>query len=830
MSSYYSPFTPKIDDPESDSASTTSTDSGSSGFTDSTARGLDDPRYAIIRAAGPTLDTDAKQLFYQLQTKNQVFYGSPYDQKDIYDPSTNFVTNIPYLPFVPPQVATKTTLFSINSTNRDMNIYPQSTYFKLKTSRTFKNVTQIQFVQMLFPNFLNATPDASALYTQIATYVSNTNSNLFDFSNCYSCLGNVGTRGFTTSLNGGSFSEAGRTNPVATDNPLVHTFTLKGGSYEPGVTSNEMDKQLNTTPPFNIISYTEHRQLFFRNRNANHLFNEPGKWYYSPSTGTYTRNASKSLIQSDYLPNTILESVEPSEKELFVAYFYPVLKAALYSAYDNKFLNLGTDSLATVNQRVRNYEGLASPYYYNLCYTNLHMLKSIRRVHTFEYHPINSYNYTYSHVDSKMLVSHTDLHPSLTREIQAYYETSKLQVAKDLGYTSRDLAILKAQAAAVTATTGDLNEQLQMALQEVGVSPYIFSKEALGNPNTPLLMQSKQAIATTDSDDALIALTRDVVDSSLSPPAIINRSFPASLGWTTLAQLVQDASNAAVAAPGTRAFTAPYLQQLQSLNRVSSNFPRLYTTFLNSYSTNIGHSTVLTEIQIQGLALTSNYVNKKYASVFPPALLQNNAYLNGKGTGAVTFYSSKNIHYASTPDDTNGRDLTIIKNDASSCCSFMTAAIQNFYSCLPAEYVVNTVFYKMGYGINNILSLYSTNSLTSSTAKNNVYIQLNEEYSLNSMDVAGTENANVSNETTSETNKVFGKILVQGLTAGQTAQTIVQKPALFPSSPLASLDHFTFNFLLDTMVPLSKLYPFVTTGTDWSGILQIDEAVAVLPK
>jgi hypothetical protein len=98
------------------------------------------------------------------------------------------------------------------------------------------------------------------------------------------------------------------------------------------------------------------------------------------------------------------------------------------------------------------------------------------------------------------------------------------------------------------------------------------------------------------------------------------------------------------------------------------------------------------------------------------------------------------------------------------------------------------------------------------------------------MDVAGTENANVSNETTSETNKVFGKILVQGLTAGQTAQTIVQKPALFPSSPLASLDHFTFNFLLDTMVPLSKLYPFVTTGTDWSGILQIDEAVAVLSK
>jgi hypothetical protein len=309
----------------------------------------------------------------------------------------------------------------------------------------------------------------------------------------------------------------------------------------------------------------------------------------------------------------------------------------------------------------------------------------------------------------------------------------------------------------------------------------------------------------------------------------INRSFPASLGWTTLAQLVQDASNAAVAVPGTRAFTAPYLQQLQSLNRVSSNFPRLYSTFLNSYSTNVGHATVLSEIQAQGLALTSNYVNKKYASVFPPILLQNNAYMNGKGTGAVTFYSSKNIHYASTPDDRNGRDLTIINNDASGCCSYMTAAIQNFYSCLPAEYVSNTAFYKMGYGINDILSFYSTNTLTKNVNTHNVYIQLNEEYSLNNMDVAGTENVNISNETTSEYSKVFGKILMQGLTAGQTAQTIVQNPALFPSSPLASLDHFSFNFLLDTMVPLNKLYPFVTTGTDWSAIIQIDEAVAVLP-
>jgi hypothetical protein len=133
----------------------------------------------------------------------------------------------------------------------------------------------------------------------------------------------------------------------------------------------------------------------------------------------------------------------------------------------------------------------------------------------------------------------------------------------------------------------------------------------------------------------------------------------------------------------------------------------------------------------------------------------------------------------------------------------------------------------LGYGTQDILSFYSTNTYTSKVAQNDVYIQLNEEYSLNSMDIAGNEHLSISNESAGQYKKVFGKILTRGSSAGQYTQTIVQLPAKFPISPLASLDHFSFNFLLDTMVPLSKLYPFTTTGTDWSAILQIDEQVGV---
>jgi hypothetical protein len=367
---------------------------------------------------------------------------------------------------------------------------------------------------------------------------------------------------------------------------------------------------------------------------------------------------------------------------------------------------------------------------------------------------------------------------------------------------------------------------------EVGVPLHTYTDAQLADPTTPILMQPKKSLnpqQTTESDDALIALTVEG-RPSLSPPPIIKRSFPASFGWTTMQQLVQDASSASGITAGSRAFTAPYLQHLQNLNQLSkagNNFPALYSTFINYYSTNTGLVSTASSIQSKGLVLTSNYVNTKYGSVLPQALLQNNNYLNGKGTGGVTFYASKSIHYPSTPDDTDARGLNFIGDSSGGCCGFIAATIQNFYGCLPAQYVINTPFYKLGYGINDILSFYSTNTLSTTTFRNNIYLQLNEEYSLNNMDVATPENRNISNETTGEHKKVFGRVLTQGLKSGDTAQTIVQVPAKFPIAPLGSLDHFSFNFLLDSLVPLSKLYPFTSAQTDWTGVMQIDEQVSV---
>jgi hypothetical protein len=226
-------------------------------------------------------------------------------------------------------------------------------------------------------------------------------------------------------------------------------------------------------------------------------------------------------------------------------------------------------------------------------------------------------------------------------------------------------------------------------------------------------------------------------------------------------------------------------------------------------------------------------INAKYKTVLPESLLSNNAYLNNKGTGGVTFYGSKLVHIPSTPTELEGRG--VYPADIS-CCAIVNAVLNNFYGCLPANYLINTITYKMGFGTSNILNFYTTEGINTINVEHNLFLQMNLEQSLNRLDVAGKENYNISNETTSSYRLMLGKIPTRGtITAGSILTTIIQLPPKFESSPLASLDHFTFRFFLDDMVPLDLLFPFplynpntnppTPTPTDWDVIIQIDEQI-----
>jgi hypothetical protein len=801
---YYRPYTSDNED------SGTESDSETASSDDSIARGLDDPRYAIIRAAGPPLNTVNEQLYYQ--TGNAMM-GSAYNDADAWNPPANPTAHDKtFGKFTPATQAPLVSLFAFSSSNRDKQTYPYSTFFTIKTPRTYKNVTQIKFVNINFPYFLNTIADASSLYIEIATYVSS-NTNL-PFQSCYSCLGNVGTRGVTTAIEGGSYSEVGRMNPAAPSKPLVHTFTLRPGSYDgPGLCA-EMEVQTNLTPPLAIISYGEHRQRFMATKTLDHLFNEGGKWYYHNTKKTYIQNPTKAVIRDDFFPH--INVTDPSERETFVAYFLPVLKLSLNTSYDYAFLNLADTTLDEVKHRVQQtFEGLSSPYYYSLCYANLQFLRSIRPIHTFEYYPVNNYDWTYNPATQKILISHTNLHPALTKDIQSHNQQHQRQELAALGYTPGQFGALQAKAATTSAVVADLHEQVQKALVEVGVPYGAYSAGDLINSNLPLQRAAQRGPLT---DDDLFALTEDKGLRAATADSI------------TITSLLQDSTPLNHRSVLKRAGTNS-CPTFHGVPVACDDFPSLYSTFVNYYSTNTALVKDVTTVQQNTVVATSNYVNTTYSRTLPKTILSDNAYMNNLGTGGLQLYASKTIHYASTPLDSDERDIMTerVTNQGNPCCGFMNAALNNFYGCLPSEYLINSAFYKLGFGIADILRFYSTNALSVSPATHNLYVQLNIEQSLNFMDIASDENHALSNQSSGQCNMVFGKLLTLGSSPGAFTQTIVQVPATFTSSPLASIDRFSFTFFLDTMVPLNKLYPFQISGTDWDAIIEIDENVAVLP-
>jgi hypothetical protein len=751
-----------------------------------------------------------------------------------------------------PKKRVQSNLFSFKSFDRDPEVYPLSTFFTLKTPRTYKNVTQIQIVQVNFQYFANAIPDLSSVYQEILNYVSTIG---FDPSQCANCVNLV------PNLTGLALSEVGRTNPVDPGQVLVHAVQVSPGDYDaPGLLA-ELDKQTNKTPPFRIVSYADHRSQFQATRTLTHLFNPPGPWTYQSQTGTFSDSMSHDDVVKSYFPHiTLSDTSATTDHETFVAYFYPVLKEALQDKFASLFLDLQGQSLRSVQaQVVQSYQGLQSTTYYSLCVANTPYLRTFRRSLTFEYAPIHRYQWDHSPYTNKMSVVHTDLHPSLKKDIQMTYDAALQQQIALVGSSPAAFASTEASMTQLTSIVSDLANQVNKALTFVGIPQGLYPVSYLATPSSPLLTASTPGQLTlVNLDNLLIDIATGVLQAPSAPGVLTASVPPYDHGWKTLTTLVYEAAN--VNSPGI--YSPNYFASLNSLNDTSVlqkagynytagqtgvtvncvDFPSLYSTFQSYVSLSQAASAAVTAVHGGTLQATQTYLSTTYGTVLPPSLLQNSAVLNGKGPGGVTFYGGQQIVKPSSPFDSVNQSGSIRSGDSlinisqipqfttgQSCCEFIAAALRNVYSCIPAEYIIiNSVFQKAGFR-GNILNYYSTIASSTALVRNNVYLQLNTEQTMNNMDVAGVEQYNVSNETTGQHKVVLGKLLTEGTGLADITQTIVQLPAKF-ETPLGALDHLSFTLLLDTLIPIAKLFPFPLAGSEWNAILQIDEEVGTLDR
>ena len=393
-------------------------------FEDIRIRREEDPRYAIIKAAGPSFNTSSEQLQYSKSAGSDYMIHTNSD-----DLKNSLIYNVP-------TTTTQTSLFSIKSTNRDKGVYPYSSNFSIKLPRVYKNVTKFQLVQLSFPNFLNAIPQIGSIVSSIIQVISP-----FIPSSCISSCFDI-LQGQPAQNSIGVYEE-GRVNENG--QPMYLTLSVPSGLYNPQDLVKTLNKHHNNTPPFSKISYNDFKTNFMVTGNYNVLFNEPGDNFHSNLTAEPIVSPSKQTIISHYFPTNAFDCVlMPTEQYAFVTYYYPVLKELIASNRGvETYLNTIGYSYEEVTKMVlHQFLGIDSIVYYNLCVANKKFLDRFRRFHTFELQHVNKYVWSYNDIMKQFRIVHGSLNSSIIKDIQnsrALYHNNELTLNGLNGFSFRTL-------------------------------------------------------------------------------------------------------------------------------------------------------------------------------------------------------------------------------------------------------------------------------------------------------------------------------------------------------------------------------------------------------
>ena len=147
-----------------------------------------------------------------------------------------------------------TSLFMINSRDRDNKVYPQPTFFTIRLPHVYKNIKTVNITQI---NLLNS---------------------FFNFS-----LVNGNTNMYVL--------EEGR---------LPISVSIREGTYGVNDLVSEISNALNSTPLFAQITFTTFFNGFQTSGDYSPLFNTPGPVVYNSLTQTYDSNVTLKQIVGRY--------------------------------------------------------------------------------------------------------------------------------------------------------------------------------------------------------------------------------------------------------------------------------------------------------------------------------------------------------------------------------------------------------------------------------------------------------------------------------------------------------------------------------------------------
>lgn len=784
---YYRPYeSDENEDFDSDDSLESDNSEDSDDSDDPMVRREQDPRYAILKLAGPTLHKNNNQIHYA--TKQQL--GSPYD------PLTN-VTSFEDHVYLDPPKTIKTTLVSIKSINRDKSLFPTPYQFQLKLPRTYKNVTKFQLVQLSFPN--NNTNNVSQMALINSTVVTNLVSRGVP-STCISDC--VGLLQCTTPANSIALVEDGRVNQQG--DPLLITLTVGDGSYEDADLAREITFKANCTPPFNLLTYEAFREIFMNTRDILCLFNEPGDGFYSKTNNKRYGVHHKTDIMNTYYSQYQVD-IHPviTEKIAFNAYYFPVLKELLATQMGQPFLLLPDGmTFSQVSSRVMGiFEGLDSEFYYTLCQQNKGTLDSYRRYHTFQFRNVNRYIISHNAKESRYHILHDSLHTSILKDIQSRHQTILQQqlMLRDLNIHS--FRSLETEAKQFAAVYRHLESNLSTVF---GHSFFVSGYSYHGG----------EFHSTVESTFSAEALHQDPDFTTLF-------SYTSSIGG-----IYGNYTGCRMSFQGF----ADYHSTLSS-----------YYHIVNS--TNVTLSTVYGAVDQD----YHRYVSTKYHSILPARMIQSKSYTLQQGL-PVSFLRGESAYIpgdsaipsAAAADGSMTLPViptaNLLTYNTSTCqgicCSTVRSILNSWYSSLPPSFVTRTTQYRLGL-VNptpyapSSFNMVSTILAMTSTGNLNYLMQINDEQGFNNMDITMPENYRMSNGTTGQVKLICAKILMgqPGDTSG--SQTVIQNPSIFENT-LGKLDRLDIKIYYDDqdITPAWQYQPFFMDLSEWNATFQIDEEVS----
>lgn len=732
------------------------------------ARRAADPRFALLRA--PT-----QQLAHTVDDR----YGQ-------WDPTTVIESNEGHVYLDPPKT-TKTSLVCIKSINRDKNVHPSPYRFQLKLPRVYKHVTKFQLVQLSFPN------GNSQNLSQAALLTSSIVKNLIErgipstcISDCISLLDC--SSGLTTS----GIVEQGRM--TASGEPLLVSLSIPDGTYTESQMARELTFRANATPPFNLISYETFREVFMTTRDISVLFNEPSECYYSAITHRKYGSHTKQDIMGAYYTQGHLDSFPViTERIAFNAYYYPILKEAVATQRAEPFLRSDVPYVQVVQRVMGVFEGLNSEFYYQLGQQNRGALDVYRRHFTFQYRNINKYICSYNEQQRQCTMVHDTLHPSLLRDMssrQQYLLDQRLSLA-DLD--SFSFTTLKQEVGKYAAVVRHMETNLSTVLAGYHL---VSSMEYRGG-------------------DVYYGIRSEVGPDVQS---ITAEELDTDTEFTTMFHY-------------TSSFGGLYGNYLGTVCHFSS-FGEYHSTLSSYYQ--ILQSTQCAVSCIHGdvYQRIHDYVSTKYTGVLPQTMIDQRTYVVPNGI-PVSFVPGRSVYIPgeSVLDAERFPSNAISYFDVDCkalCCSTLRGIIASWYSCLPTNFVTQTLTYRLGL-INttpNQFNFLSTVMNVTSTGNLNLYMNINDEQGFNNMDVTMSENYNISNETTGQVKLMCAKILMGQLGDTGISQTVIQNPSLFENG-LGKLDKLDIKIYYDdqNISPAWVYHPYTLDFLEWNATFQIDEEV-----